>query len=249
MINTNKSINIQEADKSRFFDKNKNLTDEEKKYYKKFFKEHPEQEKAIKSWNYSLTKSDFDKVIEDFDMKGDKLPNETWDDLRDGWDYEYLGEADDYDLFFIYTHKASYTIASNNIGYPVWSPVSSWYKMSNVKKDYKYDRAKDLYSDAKWCTAMHHDDKFFREWVEDKGLCLVYCVGKSYFYYSDSRAKLAIALYPSGEIMNVWDAYDRDYLLQEDFKPKVYELLEENKDRFKECVYKLRHTHNYDITF
>ena len=245
-----KSILLQEANKSRFFDNNKNLSDIEKDYYKKFFKDHPEQDSKIKNWSYSLTKEDFDKVIYDFDMHGENLPTETLNDLREGWDYDYLGETEDYDLYFIYTHKASYTIASNNVGLPVWSDVSVWYSLSNVKKDYKYDRVKDLYSDAKWCTSMHHDNKYFKEWIEDKGVCLIYCVGKlDSFILSDYCKKLAIAIYPNGEIMNVWDALDRDYFLLDDFKHEIHSLLKENKTKFKECVYKLRNTHDYDITF
>lgn len=111
-------IKLLESDKDRFFDKNENLNDKEKEYYKKFFKDHSSADKQIKNWNFKLSKEDFDKAIYNFDNNFSKLPTETMDDLEEGVDYEYLGDIEefDYKVHFIYTHKASYTIASNNVG-------------------------------------------------------------------------------------------------------------------------------------
>ena len=222
--------------KDRFIDKNEVLTDKEKEFYKKFFKEHPEQEGKIKNWNFKITKEDFDKVIYDYDNNSGKLPKEKLSDLVQGEDYEYLGKLDGYSLYFIYTHKASYTIASNNVGLPVWSKLPYWYEKDNSKNDYIYDRFTDTYSGAKWCTAMHHTDYYFVKYFKEQDTCFIYGVSDS----ADTPAeKIAIALdFYDLDIYDLYDSHD-GYYGQNDTFSTFQKFVYNNTETLKNCVTKL----------
>lgn len=221
--------------KNRFIDKNENLTIGEKEYYKKFFAEHPEQEGKIKNWSFNLKKEDFDKVVYDYDNNLSKLPTETLKDLKEGWDYNYFGELLGYKMYFVYTHKASWTLASNNVGTPLWSPLPGWYAKSNTKDDYLYDRRTKKYSGAKWCTAMHHTDQYFNSYVHDYGICYIYCLATDSIVkntaISPNETKLAVTVYFTGKVKAMYDAFDMDY---EDntFKSKLEGFIQTHFDDF-----------------
>ncbi len=165
-----------EADKSRFIKKNTNLTDEQKEYILNFLAESSNTENFIKDWNYNITFDTFQKAIYNYDNNFSKLPSWTLDDLEEGNDYTYLGEYGNYKLYFPYTHKASVTLASNNVFPEIWSALPSWYNEDNRRDDYIYDRRNNLYSGAKWCISMNHDSEeysYFRNYIE--GVNDVYC--------------------------------------------------------------------------
>ena len=221
--------------KDRFIDKNEVLTDKEKEFYKKFFKEHPEQEGKIKNWNFKITKEDFDKVIYDYDNNSGKLPKDILDNLKEGEDYNYFGELDGYKMYFIYTHKASVAFASNNIGPHVWSPLPSWYEKDNARNDYIYDRSNKVYSGAKWCTAMNHDDYYFKRYIFDYGICYIYCIAtddsiKGYSPF-ENETKLAITVYFDGKIKAMYDAFDLNFE-NDTFKSKLEDYIQTHFDDF-----------------
>lgn len=263
-----------EADKTRFIIKNELLTEEQKKEILQFFAEHPEQDSKIKDWNSKIPYSVFDKVMYDFDNDFDKLPTWTIDDLEEGVDYDYLGEYIGYNFYFIYTHKASVTFASNNVPPEIWSPLPSWYNKSNAKKDYIYLRHAGLncYSGAKWCTAMNHQNEnrsFMREYIQDDNQCFIYAISIENMAESPkSKVKASSLSYinkyaiiiemlktePGFSYYKICDGFDRYREEQKDGKKfeRIIKDAESGKnkelqDKIYNCIKKLSSNYDYDI--
>lgn len=198
--------------KDSLIDRIASLTDEQKKTVKDFFNTHNDYEKKI-DWNRvrstknPLTWKDFEELM---DMEENKLlPKEGIEDLTEGVDYEELPWSEG-KAYAIYNHRASVAIASNNTEPKVWTPLPSWYQKNNVDKDYPLDKETGLYGGAKWCTAMHHTDHYFREYTKKEG--------KMLFYFIYKGEKYAV-LEKQGFVHGVWNAEDgaQDDELNDDY--------------------------------
>lgn len=229
--------------KDSLINKIASLTDEQKKIVKEFFNTHNDYENKIdwnrvKSTKNPLTWKDFEELIDDEESK--LLPKEGLSDLTEGVDYEDL-PWDKGKAYAIYNHRASVAIASNNTEPKTWSELPSWYQKGNVTKDYPLDRNTGLYGGAKWCTAMNHTDRYFREYTHSHE--------KMLFYFIVGEEKLAV-LEGNGYIYGVWDskdisqsdAYDDDYETTEQnaWKALFTEFFKEHREQTDACLEKFK---------
>ena len=194
-----------EADKTSKIQKHPNLSDEQKEELIEFFKTHTDQHNLI-DWNRfnKMTYEEIHEIIDTWE-KTHLLPKDRLEDLKEGVDYEYLGEDNGYKFYFIYTYRASVAFASNNIGPEVWNALCSWYihnvagEETNWEQNVLYDYPQKkldggiTYGGAKWCISMNHTQRFWREYTIDNGYSFVFAISNSSM--KDSRLnKLAIEL-------------------------------------------------------
>ena len=222
-------IKLTEASKDRFIDRNENLTDEQKLEIKQFFKKHPDQDNKIE-WNTSdaLQYKDFFEVMTTFNERF--LPKLTLADLKEGEDYDYLGDWNNIKYYLIRNHKASVAFASNNIGPEVWSPLCDWYKNRSLTGEktsweenvlYDYPQKLDVYGSiiyggAKWCISINHTDKFWNQYTEipsttnEKLVMFIFSINNS----KNEKQAIQIAFYLNSsigiKIDKIYDERDED---------------------------------------
>ena len=196
-----------EADKTSKILNHPNLSDEQKSELIEFFKTHTDQHNLI-DWNRfnKMTYDEIHTIIETWE-RTHLLPKDNLENLKEGKDYEYLGEFQKFRYYFIYTFKASVAFASNNIGPEVWSPLCGWYLQNyggeetnweqNVLYDYPPKDVNDtsksaIYGGAKWCTSMNHTQKFWNQYTLDNGKFFIFAIGKSQTSEDGRKDKFAI---------------------------------------------------------
>ena len=196
-----------EADKTSKIQKHPNLSDEQKEELIEFFKTHTDQHNLI-DWN-KFNKMSYDEIHEIIETweRTHLLPKDKLENLKEGKDYEYLGEDSGYKYYFIYTYRASVAFASNNIGPEVWSPLCGWYLQNyggeetnweqNVLYDYPPKDVNDtsksaIYGGAKWCTSMNHSQKYWNQYTLDNGKFFIFAIGKSQTSEDGRQDKFAI---------------------------------------------------------
>ena len=248
---------LEANNKDRFIDKNPNLSPNQKEEIKRFFHDHREQESQIKQWEKAInyTYADFMNIICKFNARF--TPQLTIDKLKEGEDYDYLGENDDYKFYQIYTYKASVAFASNKIGYPCWhSYLPGWYQNAkgyseNVKRDYpsRVIIEKDKYGEyevkeyggACWCISMNHTSRYWNDYTRsDKGsailISFVFAISKEdkqKYYNEDDNGlfnKLAIQLSVEYETKTV--TANTIYLSNDSVIPYTKEADSKNCDNF-----------------
>lgn len=244
--------------KDRFIDKNSNLAPWEKEKFKKFFREHPEQESKIKNWSVNLSPNDFKQIIKSYNER--LLPKNTINDLKEGVDYEkiYSSEEDGYDYYYIYTYKASVAFASNNIGLPIWGCEPDWYigadeYESNVIRDYPEFCREDgriFTGGAKWCISMNHTSYYWDYYTHENGKNLAFIFAlytrKDYDYNNNYYNKYALCINKStlfagrNKRRSSFEIYDGDddYVETDPKCTDFLNVVNNNIDKLRECVNK-----------
>ena len=200
----------------RFVDNNVNLSDEQKKEVKDFFRKHPDLNGLV-NWQKEgvlLKYADFRKIMDDYtNRKHEQVDGLS--QIKEGVDYKIVYNSDGVTAYEVLTYKGSCVLASNNVSPEVWSDVDENYKNApgferNVVKDYpqKVIDGNTLYGGAKWCTAYKNTDSHWNEYQQAR-MKFVYIIGNV------PTGKVALAYLPKENWGRFYEILNGNYTLNQ----------------------------------
>lgn len=145
--------------------------------------------------------------------------------VKEGTDYEVMGQGEGWVLYHLLSHRGACVIASNEVEPKVRNDVPSWAQNDDNEwyNSNTYDAPSETADGGHWCIAMFKTPKYWNDYTSSGMEFYILCINDPSL--PDCLRKMCFQKHANGKNLSIWIGSDENHMLDDFKREKCYPIV------------------------